>query len=345
MRPIKRARTEDGEHEHGSFTGNGASHGSPKVIPWTDIFKSHLSNLDGHVRMLAMMQQSSAPNTQNWNLITPMVERAKQMLIDAQKVAREFDTSEANNTGPSRPPFHSGRASEATSEAGSFHTASTDLKETKVLPERRKRSLDSASAAPGTTEERSNTGKRRMFPKDQHVNGKQGGVGGPSSMENKENISDAHMHPDTTFNDGANDAKEGLFDSGPRDPQNYAKPHQPFVTTEEEEQSRDIPAQDARPEPKVEYEDISQLVEARLQEKERKRRKKEKKRKRESNDSMIAPVADSVKPLQKRIKQSDEAVREPEPSGGLKRRGSDMTLASNGNGGSGGEPSKRRRRR
>ncbi|KAI9765723.1 MAG: hypothetical protein M1840_007156 [Geoglossum simile] len=73
-RPAKRAKSPKSEYT--------ATH-----IPWEDIFKCHISVIEGHVRMLEMIQQHTEPETENWNVIIPMVERAREMVKHSKAAA------------------------------------------------------------------------------------------------------------------------------------------------------------------------------------------------------------------------------------------------------------------
>lgn len=54
------------------------------------IFKHHISVVEGHSKMLEMVQKHTVPGTGNYNTITNLVDRGYDMLRAAKEVSRVF---------------------------------------------------------------------------------------------------------------------------------------------------------------------------------------------------------------------------------------------------------------
>ncbi|MCJ1247765.1 hypothetical protein MMC30_004980 [Trapelia coarctata] len=70
------------------WTGNGPR--PARHIPWPEIFKHHISVIEGHLKMIDMVRKHTVPNSGNWRTIVSMVERTQEMLRMAKDVSRTF---------------------------------------------------------------------------------------------------------------------------------------------------------------------------------------------------------------------------------------------------------------
>ena len=57
---------------------------------YLQIFKHHISVIEGHLRMIDMVRKHTVPNSDNWRTVVPMVERTQEMLRMAEDVSRTF---------------------------------------------------------------------------------------------------------------------------------------------------------------------------------------------------------------------------------------------------------------
>lgn len=61
--------------------------GLTKVV---QIFKHHISVVEGHLKMLEMIKKHTVPETGNWRQICPMVARSHEMLRMVKDAIRSF---------------------------------------------------------------------------------------------------------------------------------------------------------------------------------------------------------------------------------------------------------------
>ncbi|KAI9801594.1 MAG: hypothetical protein M1825_003273 [Sarcosagium campestre] len=73
--------------------GNYAKEDGPVLsrhIPWPEIINLHISSLEGYVRMLEMVQKHTLEGSENWKIITPMIERNHNLIREFKVVNRAF---------------------------------------------------------------------------------------------------------------------------------------------------------------------------------------------------------------------------------------------------------------
>ncbi|KAL8916753.1 MAG: hypothetical protein Q9172_006146 [Xanthocarpia lactea] len=61
-----------------------------RQIPWPEIFKQHISVLEGHLKMVDMVRKHTIEGSGNFRTICDMVDRTKQILHESKTVARTF---------------------------------------------------------------------------------------------------------------------------------------------------------------------------------------------------------------------------------------------------------------
>ncbi|KAI4124878.1 MAG: hypothetical protein LQ338_004572 [Usnochroma carphineum] len=59
-------------------------------IPWPEIFKHHISLVEGHLKMIEMVKKHTLEGSGNYQTMSNLVHRSKDMLHQAKKVARNF---------------------------------------------------------------------------------------------------------------------------------------------------------------------------------------------------------------------------------------------------------------
>ncbi|CAF9906494.1 MAG: hypothetical protein GOMPHAMPRED_004745 [Gomphillus americanus] len=77
----------------------GAARGAPRKkagprparhVPWPEIFKHHISLVEGHLKMIDMVRKHTVEGSGNNRTIINLIDRAQNMLRDAKAVQREF---------------------------------------------------------------------------------------------------------------------------------------------------------------------------------------------------------------------------------------------------------------
>ncbi len=61
----------------------------PRLICY-QVFKHHISVVEGHTKMLEMVQKHTVKGTGNYDTITNLVKRGNEMLWQAKDVSRSF---------------------------------------------------------------------------------------------------------------------------------------------------------------------------------------------------------------------------------------------------------------
>ncbi|KAH0536843.1 hypothetical protein FGG08_006305 [Glutinoglossum americanum] len=110
--------------------------------PTTQIFEAHISVIEGHLRMLEMVQQHTVPRTENWDAITPMVERAREMVRHSKDAAAIIGEGWGDTVDGRNGKEH-GSAQEARTNTSSAPLAPSSISS-------KKRTLDSRSPASAT---------------------------------------------------------------------------------------------------------------------------------------------------------------------------------------------------
>ncbi|KAL8979634.1 MAG: hypothetical protein Q9205_005084 [Flavoplaca limonia] len=59
-------------------------------IPWPEIFKHHISLVEGHLKMIDMVRKHTVEGTGNYRTICEMIDHTKQILYESKTVARIF---------------------------------------------------------------------------------------------------------------------------------------------------------------------------------------------------------------------------------------------------------------
>ncbi|KAI9838202.1 MAG: hypothetical protein M1838_004654 [Thelocarpon superellum] len=307
----------------------GGKKGGPEParhIPWPEIFKHHMSVVEGHERMLEMVQKHTVPNSNNWITITTMVERSKEMISQHKSVMRSFvprtDTFSTVPLGSSSASMYPGYSpadheyGEASMEAGA------------AISEAKKRGIDVLKdpSLPTYQIGQAHGAKRQMMfqHRDKPANGPSNGTSqpegesrnakapqeaAPADGDNPYFVIDTHPTPVDATSASQPTKKRGSADQSTPEARGGKK-----VKKAKTEAAAAI-------QPQVEFEDISAEVDARLKAKEEKRRRKEeKKRKRESGDSAMDVDVETKdenraeveveKPTKKKLKKKPKREKE-----------------------------------
>ncbi|MCJ1404268.1 hypothetical protein MMC11_007493, partial [Xylographa trunciseda] len=349
------------KHPPGSNLKGGGFRGGPKRwtgagprparhIPWPEIFKHHISVLEGHLKMIDMIRKHTVPDTGNWRTIVPMVERTQEMLRMAKDATRSFipppNEREKVPIGSSSASMYPGYSpadheyGQAAQEFGQQWSAA------------KSQGIDFQPQPDGPQYEFSQARgvKRGTLAKiraAKTANGEGSGSGSGSGSDvapppTKTNGAHPHKRPEGVKSE--EDEKDGanpyfVVDTNPTPvnlpgiSHNAAKRRS---STEAPVEPVGVKAKKAKTghegnvpngtEKRVEFEDISGEVDTRMKEKDEKRkRKEEKKRKRESGQSVDAePAVESDNPNKKKKKSKKlEGEVEAVKIGSKKRRGSD----------------------
>ncbi|KAI9671504.1 MAG: hypothetical protein M1817_003555 [Caeruleum heppii] len=328
----------------------GAKQGGPtpaRHIPWPEIFKHHLSVLEGHLRMLEMVQKHTVPSTSNHKTISGLVDRGQEMIHQFKQVNKFFapvvDTFATVPLGSSSASMYPGYSpadheyGRASHEAGTFIAAA------------RKRGADPTQDpnAPQLVVGGRNKYKRMMLSQEKGSagDGGQAGRDGHSVQHTAPSKDDSTAapkdHDEAAINAPEADNPYFVIDTNPtpvnldtevksnkrssddRSPPDgkTEKPAKKAKTSKAgKKQETEAKADDKQEQPDVQFEDISAEVEARLKEKEEKRkRKEEKKRRRESKDSGTAGKVEDENEVQAPSKKKTRAsgAETKEPTGGV----------------------------
>ncbi|KAL9003248.1 MAG: hypothetical protein Q9188_003863 [Gyalolechia gomerana] len=307
------------------------------------IFKHHISLVEGHMKMIDMVRKHTVEGTNNHRTICDLIDRSKDMLWQAKKAARTFvppsnqleqvplgSSSDTMYPGYSPGHFEYGKAAE---EFGRYASeAKRQGKE--IKPEGIDYELGQSKGLGHLTlaQIRAAKGEKSGTGSGSDRGGLVGSSGPTAATSNAQT-------PDG--GDGTHKTREQIFfmDSNPTPinllgAANYSAKRkatpEPVEANISKKQKKKHDSRTAQPidtleestEPvKVEFEDISGEVDARLKEKEERRKQKqqakeEKKRKRESEGSsaVIAeapPATELPKPRNKKIKKSDDSGETP----------------------------------
>ncbi len=60
------------------------------MLIWQQVFKHHISVVEGHTKMLEMVQKHTVKGTGNYETITNLVKRSHEMMWQAKDVSRSF---------------------------------------------------------------------------------------------------------------------------------------------------------------------------------------------------------------------------------------------------------------
>ncbi|MCJ1478895.1 hypothetical protein MMC13_007579 [Lambiella insularis] len=334
------------KHPPGSNLKGGGLRGGPKRwtgggprparhIPWPEIFKHHISVLEGHLKMTDMIRKHTVPDTGNWRTIMAIVERTQEMLRMAKEATRSFvpppNDREAVPIGSSSASMYPGY-SPADHEYGK---AAQEFGQQWSAAKAQGIDFQPASDGPQYEFSQAKGAKRATLAKIRATKAARGEGSGSGSGSGSDVAPAASKGPrDSTSDTRAHDP-QGVEDRDGANPYfvvdiNPTPVSLPSVSTKSvkrtlETQSSDDPvgskAKKAKSthdgvlantsETRVKFEDISGEVDARMKEKEeRRKRKEEKKRKRESagESGGLEAVAETDKPKKPKIQKLDEAV-------------------------------------
>ncbi|KAI4290019.1 MAG: hypothetical protein L6R35_000710 [Caloplaca aegaea] len=340
----------------------GASKRYPKIrgpkparhIPWPEIFKHHISLVEGHLKMIEMVRKHTVEGSGNYNTMSDLVKRSKDMLYQAKTVARTFipppDLMEQVPLGSSSDSMYPGYSpanheyGKAAEEFGRYASAAKqkgiDLKadgidykvgQSKGLGHMTLAQIRAANAGKGeTASSASDVGTAAAAataaPKTSKVSEKKGEGESNTAAEETPTAGDPMFFMDP------NPTPLHLSTAANSSAKRKATPEPPVDANTSKKQKKkhgEAPKPDEAQEPvepvRIEYEDISGEVDARLAEKEERRKLKEQrreekknKRKRDSEGSVGGAVAGEEKPKKKKKK-----VKPEEDETKMKKRGMD----------------------
>ncbi|KAL8974266.1 MAG: hypothetical protein Q9197_001493 [Variospora fuerteventurae] len=332
----------------------GASKRYPKIrgpkparhIPWPEIFKHHISLVEGHLKMIEMVRKHTVEGSGNYNTMSDLVKRSKDMLYQAKTVARTFipppDLMEQVPLGSSSDSMYPGYSpanheyGKAAEEFGRYASAAKqkgiDLKadgidykvgQSKGLGHMTLAQIRAANAGEGgTASSASNVGMAAAAaaaPKTSKVSEKKG-EGEPNTAAEK-----TPTAGDPMFFMDPNPTPLNLSTAANSSAKRKATPEPPLDANTSKKQKKkhgEAPKPDEAQEPvepvRIEYDDISGEVDARLAEKEERRKLKEQrreekknknKRKRDSEGSVSGAVAAEEKPKKKKVKPEEDETK------------------------------------
>ncbi|KAI4088951.1 MAG: hypothetical protein LQ344_005702 [Seirophora lacunosa] len=339
----------------------GMSKGQPKHrgpqparhIPWPEIFKHHISLVEGHLKMIEMVRKHTVEGSGNYNTISDLVKRSKDMLYQAKNVARTFipppdlidqvplgSSSDTMYPGYSPANHEYGKAaeefgryaSEAKKKGLQVEAEGIDYKvgQSRGLGHMTLAQIRAANAKKGGAGSGSDAGSTPAAPQASKA----------AEKKKKEDEAETQTAGEQMFFMDSNPTPVNLSTAANSSAKRKATPDPVEVNTSKKQKKKQhaaggSPAPDDAQEPiepvRIEFEDISGEVDARLAEKEeRRKRKEQKKRKRESEGSGVVPAAAAAdKPEKKKVKataqeetkkRSPDEVAEGEAVGNNKKR-------------------------
>ncbi|SLM38355.1 hypothetical protein LPUS_08518 [Lasallia pustulata] len=335
------------------WTGGGPR--PARHIPWPEIFKHHISVVEGHLKMLEMIKKHTVPETGNWRQICPMVARSHEMLRmippsnqREQMPLRSSSDSMDPGYSPADPEYGKaaqgyGFAVTGARKEGIDFKPGEDGPEYKIAQARGAMRTTLAgmraakAAADGANRSGSGSGSEARFARGisggSAFDGQTASVKSEDAAGNGEDpyfIVDANPTPVNLPGISHKPAKRPTEDRSPAEAVEKKK-----TKKAKTKHNGELPGSAAT---NVEVEDISEEVDARLKEKEeRRRRKGEKKRKRLSAGSTGAVAEDATtevvgeKPKKKKAKKAEGNVEAGEAAT-KKRHGSDGEAALDGEG-------------
>ncbi|KAL9120846.1 MAG: hypothetical protein Q9187_002595 [Circinaria calcarea] len=335
------AHTKGGGLRGGPKRWTGAGPRPARHIPWPEIFKHHISVVEGHLKMLDMIRKHTVPNTGNWRSICTMVDRAHDMLRMAKDATRSFvppsNEKEQVPIGSSSASMYPGYSpadhqyGEAAQEFGAaWSAAKSNGLEFKPPPDGPQYEMAQAKGVKKSTL----AGIRAAKAARGEGSGSGSGSGSeaPTARSTSNGVSTNGNKEDAKSEDATKENGNPYFvvDTNPTPVNLPGISHQPAKRTSDEQSPKETGHRKSKKaktkhegepvaikEKRVEFEDISAEVDARLKEKEEKRkRKEEKKRKRvsdEAPDAAAETVAEAVevateveKPKKKKSKKAGE---------------------------------------
>ncbi|KAL8824576.1 MAG: hypothetical protein Q9170_008115 [Blastenia crenularia] len=306
-------------------------------IPWPEIFKHHISLIEGHLKMIDMVRKHTVEGTGNHRTISELVHKTKDMLWQSKNMARSFvppagqleqvplgSSSDTMYPGYSPGHFEYGKAAE---EFGRYASEAKKLGK-EVLPEGIDYKIGQSKGLGHMTlaQMRAAKGEGSGAGSGSDTGDKAGPSGTTAVMGNghkSDGAEDIQKAGDQMFFMDSNPTPVNLSGVATTSAKRKVLP-EPVETNTSKKQKKKHSVQasegNATEQPaepvKVEFEDISNEVDTRMKEKEERRKQKqaakdEKKRKRESAGSTTAvaeaaSTTDAPKPKSKKPKNSEE---------------------------------------
>ncbi|KAL6712948.1 hypothetical protein ACLMJK_009503 [Lecanora helva] len=323
----------------------------------SQIFKHHISLIEGHMKMVDMVRKHTVEGTGNHRTIMGCVNRCREMMRDAKDISKSFVppagqrdqvplgvSSESMYPGNTLKEHVYGKAAEEAGKARAEAKAQgIDINHSDVEyvtgqgKGTRKKTLAQMREAKGTAESGSGSGSDAISGAPST---KPAATNGDPTTETTESADTGADNP--VFVIDTNPTPVNIPDSLNQSTKRSAPSSPEPTDTKEHKKSKktneaETPVAEATDD-RVKFEDISEEVNTRLKEKEEKRRKKEeKKRKRESANSnqpvspAVAPettndVVDDQKPKKKKKKSKHE--KGEDTSEGTKKRARESEGAS-----------------
>ncbi|KAI9716358.1 MAG: hypothetical protein M1812_005424 [Candelaria pacifica] len=307
---------------HKKWSGRGPT--PARHVPWPEVFKHHISVVEGHTRMLEMIQKHTVPGTGNYKTITPMVERSKEMLWQSKSASRDFapPAGQRENVplGSSSVSMYPGYSPADIEYGKAAQEAGLVIAQAKAAGGQWEPHPDGPQYSIG----KMHGGKRRaMFQKPKDGEKQDGNAAQQNGEDDKPAIN------------GEDKGEEGdtlsfVVDINPPPvdiPEIDKKPHKRSSanTSPPEPVTRKSKKSKTKEEPKVDTEDISAEVDARMNDKEVKRKKKEENKRRRSSTTLdVAAVPVDVSHEEPKPKKAKKSNDEIDGKVKKKRRSSDI---------------------
>ncbi|KAM0801919.1 hypothetical protein BDR22DRAFT_845675 [Usnea florida] len=361
----------------GGFKGGpkrwtGAGPAPARHIPWPEIFKHHISLIEGHLKMIDMVRKHTVEGTGNYRTIMGCVDRAKEMLQESKHVSKTFvepprqreqvplgSSSASMYPGYSPADHEYGKAAEEYGKAAAearaqgielkHPDAEYQIGQAKGVKRKILAGIREDKAAKGKASDvgsGSGTGSGSEEPVKQKMK-RQATTDGKSSTEKVQEAVSEGENPFFVVDTKPSPVNiPGL----PLQPlKRSASPPEPVEAKKNKKAKKKHDGAMPKGEdvPEVKTEDISEQVDARMREKEEKRKMKEKKkRKQDADDGPLAAAEQShlaaeVELPMKKKKKSKKSREEPLPDVSASKKRS-----AEGNGDAGdGEGKKKKRKK
>ncbi|KAI9695734.1 MAG: hypothetical protein M1836_006100 [Candelina mexicana] len=306
---------------HKKWSGKGPT--PARHIPWPEVFKHHISVVEGHTRMLEMVQKHTVPGTGNYNTITPMVERSKEMLRHSKAASRDFapptGQREKVPLGSSSVSMYPGYSPADIEYGKAAQEAGQVIAQVKASGGQWQPAPDGPQYSVGKMH-----GKRKaMFQKPKDEEKQDGDISHQMGTNDKAaaNGEDKGGEGETlSFVVDTNPPPVNIPDVGKKSNKRSSAnsfPPEPIAKKSKKAKTKD--------EPKVDTEDISAEVDARMKDKDAKKEEKnkkreEKKRKRSMDASDVAAASVDGAAEERKSKKAKKSEGETEGKGKKKRR-------------------------
>ncbi|KAI9763068.1 MAG: hypothetical protein M1835_007947 [Candelina submexicana] len=333
---------------HKKWSGKGPT--PARHIPWPEVFKHHISVVEGHTRMLEMIQKHTVPGTGNYNTITPMVERSKEMLRHSKAASRDFappaGQREKVPLGSSSVSMYPGYSPADIEYGKAAQEAGQVIAQVKASGGQWQPAPDGPQYSVGKV----HGGKRKaMFQKPKDEERQDGDITQQTGTNDKAatNGDDKGGEGETlSFVVDTNPPPVNISDVGKKsNKRSSANPSPPEPVAKKSKKAK------TKEEPKVDTEDISAEVDARMKDKDAKKEEKskqkreEKKRKRSMDASDVAAASVDGAAEEPKSKKAKKLDGETEGKGKKKRRESEADADSDGKDSHGAEDGGKKKKR